>query len=109
MSELYSGCWHKLDWAKRHVDEFQRSVDAWGANFHGKPPFEFRNEFDSDSNCFTLITTDVADVPPEWSLIIGDALTNFRAALDYLAHDLVGRGSQTRTQGHKHAAVRHCP
>lgn len=99
MSELYSGCWHKLDWAKRHVDEFQRSVDAWGANFHGKPPFEFRKEFDSDSNCFTLFTTDVADAPPEWSLIIGDALTNFRAALDYLAHDLVGRGSQPQLRG----------
>ena len=99
MSELYSGCWHKLDWAKRHVDEFQRSVDAWGANFHGKPPFEFRNEFDPDSNCFTLFTTDVADAPPEWSLIIGDALTNFRAALDYLAHDLVGRGSKPELRG----------
>lgn len=38
-------------------------------------------------------------MPVEWSLIAGDALTNFRAALDYLAHDLIGRGSAPHRKG----------
>jgi hypothetical protein len=99
MNELYEGCWHKLDWAKKHADALQRSVDAWGANFNLKPPFGFRKELDPDANCFTLSSTTVMAPPPEWRLMIGDALTNFRAALDYLAHDLVGRGSEPQHRG----------
>lgn len=99
MSELYEGCWHKLDWAKKHVDAFKRSALAWGASFDSEPPFGFRKEFDAHSNCFSVFVVDIADVPTEWSLMIGDALTNFRAALDYLAHDLVGRGDEPHHRG----------
>jgi len=98
MSALYEGCWHKLDWAKKHVDALKRDVGAW-TDLQTEPPFTLGKEFHPDLNYFSIFAASVEDVPIEWSLIIGDALTNFRAALDYLAHDLVGRGSKPELRG----------
>ncbi len=98
MNVLYEGCWHKLDWAKKHVDTLKRDVRAW-ADLQTEPPFELGKEFYPDLNCFSVFIAGIEEMPIEWSLIIGDALTNFRAALDYLAHDLVGRGSKPQLRG----------
>jgi len=98
MSALYEGCWHKLDRAKHHFDELDNRVEAW-TNLNTKPPYEFGKEFDARRDLFTFHVVSVEEMPVEWSLIAGDALTNFRAALDYLAHDLIGRGSEPHRKG----------
>jgi hypothetical protein len=92
------GCWHKLNRAKHHFDELDNRVGAW-ANFDLKPPFRFEKKFYAKLNRFTFHVEGVEEVPVLWSLIAGDALTNFRAALDYLAQDLVGRGSERKWKG----------
>jgi hypothetical protein len=106
MSALYEGCWHKLDRAKKHVETLQRDIAAW-PDRQPEPPISFRKEFNPDLNCFLYFVGGIVAVPTEWSLLIGDALTNFRAALDYLAHDLVGRGDSTPPQRYGHPAIRH--
>jgi hypothetical protein len=98
MNTLYNGCWHKLDRAKKHADELKADVLAWPARY-GKPPYRFRKEFKRDLNGFSYTIASIAKMPTGWSLIIGDALTNFRASLDYLAHDLVGRGTKPHLRG----------
>ena len=98
MSALYEGCWHKLDRAKHHLDELDSRVGAW-ANLHSEPPFTFGKEFNRKRNFFSFHVESVEALPVEWSLIAGDVLTNFRAALDYLAHDLVGAGRESHLKG----------
>jgi hypothetical protein len=103
MSALYEGCWHKLDRAKKHLDELQSGVGAW-TNPHVEPPYTFGAKFDAERNCFIFRVESVKAFPAEWGLIAGDVLTNLRASLDYLAYDLVGRGTtphrrhETRTR-----------
>lgn len=98
MSAFYEGCWHKLGRAKHHLDELDSRAGAW-ANLHGKPPIQFGRSFDAKRDLFTFHVVRIEVMPVEWSLIAGDALTNFRAALDYLAHDLIGRGSAPHRKG----------
>jgi hypothetical protein len=98
MSALYDGCWHKLDRAKKHVDELKRDIRAWGDR-QTEPIYRISKEFHAHPDHFRFTVDSVASFPTEWNLIIGDALTNFRAALDYLAHDLVGRGSKPHLKG----------
>ena len=98
MSALYEACWHKLDRGKKHLDGLQASVGAW-TNLHIKPPYTFGKEFNRKRNLFTFHVESVEALPVEWSLIAGDVLTNFRAALDYLAHDLVGAGHEPHWKG----------
>lgn len=98
MSALYEGCWAKLDRAQHHFDELDSRVGAW-TNLHAEPPYTFGKEFNSKRNFFTFHVESVETLPVEWSLIAGDALTNFRAALDYLAHDLVGAGREPHWKG----------
>jgi hypothetical protein len=92
MSALYEGCWHKLDRAKKHLDELQSGVGAW-TNPHVEPPYTFGAEFDAKRDCFIFRVESVKAFPVEWGLIAGDVLTNLRASLDYLAYDPVGRGA----------------
>lgn len=94
MSGLYEGCWHKLDRAQTHVQALKRDIGIRLHHSDREPLYGFRQEFDPDSDCLSTFIDTVNRPTIEWSLIIGDALTNFRAALDYLAHDLVGRGSR---------------
>jgi hypothetical protein len=61
--------------------------------------FQVREKFDVKLNRFTFHVQSVEEGPLLWSLITGDALTNFRAALDYLAQHLVGRGSERKWKG----------
>ncbi len=98
MSALYEGCWHKLNRAKLHFNEIDNRVGAW-AKFDSKPPFRFGKKFDPKLNRFTFHVESVEEVPVLRTLIAGDALTNFRAALDYLAQDLVGRDSERKWKG----------
>ena len=76
MSGLYEGCWHKLDRAREHVDALKRGIAT--RDFDAYPSYGLRDEFRRDLNCLSIFFADVETPPTEWSLIIGDALTNFR-------------------------------
>jgi hypothetical protein len=74
-------------------DETQR---LYGPN--GDPPFDVDKQFDPDKSCFRVRVTTVNEETGDLPLILGDALHNFRSALDHVAWQLA-RKNQGRTPG----------
>lgn len=87
--------WAKLSRAKMHTDNLHAELSAFGGS--GKPLYVVRREFDAELQCFIWRATEVRDLPIEWNLIIGDALTNARSALDHLAWHLVVAAGKSPT------------
>jgi hypothetical protein len=83
----------KLDRAKAHRDQLVRDMKA----FDAKDAFDWR--FDEVPAPhprlarFAVTIQNKKATPPNWSLIVGDILTNLRAALD---HALFGHASRRR-------------
>jgi hypothetical protein len=83
----------KLMRAEHHAGALQREVDTWIAA-RSKTPLAFSAEFQEAQNRFAYRVAPFSqDLPSSWPLIIGDALTNLRAALDYAAWQLVAMRS----------------
>jgi hypothetical protein len=85
----------KLDWAKQHADtvkaDIQRWTDVQSKNFTA---VTIGKELDDQTGCFVFKVTKFDPLPIRWSLMVGDALYNFRAALEYLAWHLVRAGTE---------------
>ncbi len=95
MADL-TGAYAKLNRAKHHLDDFNAAGMQWLAdNFADRPPPIAKRFEASDADpavgvfVYFIDTRPLPTPPIELSLIFGDALTNFRAALDYLAWQLV--------------------
>lgn len=85
--------WAKLDWAKRHFDELSKQFVARQESDGREPPFAITVQYEPPEKAVVVRVGKITPIPKEWSLIIGDALFNFRASLDYLAQVLVKRGT----------------
>lgn len=91
-----SGAFAKLARAKHHADDFNAQGFQWLASTlpHDKPPVTKRFEPSEEDPAEGVVTYSILpdigtpDPPIELSLIFGDALTNYRAVLDYLAVQL---------------------
>jgi hypothetical protein len=67
------------------VDQLDREIGAYLES----APFELAEGIDQDSGDLR-VTVDIRSAPPpEWSLVVGDALHNARSALDHFAWQLV--------------------
>src|ERR1039458_2644244 len=75
----------KLDRANEHSLELQVAI---GSVFDTDQEF-FRTEVDSTGLRYKIYSTAIPTVDLRWSVIVGDLLTNLRAALDHLAYQLV--------------------
>lgn len=84
----------KLGRAKVHRDQLVREIKA----FDAKDAFDWRfDEVESPHPRFARIAVTIQNktpTPSSWSLIVGDILTNLRAALD---HALFGHASRRKT------------
>ncbi|MCC3317817.1 hypothetical protein [Nocardia africana] len=85
----------KLARACHHLDELTRSVH----DYRARDPHQFTREFTNhllrpDHVVAKLRVTVSEPIPTEWPLIIGDLLTNLRAALD---HALYGHVTAAHT------------
>lgn len=93
--------WLKLEWAKLHADalkvEIQRWCDAQGERLTA---WTLTQKLDSDRQCIVVSLGSVA-LPTDWMLMIGDAVYNFRACLNYLAWDLVRAGAEPKPRNRK--------
>jgi len=87
----YENVVSKIKWADKHITDFRSAAER----FNKGKPYEFNVEKDSKTGQKTYVVTKVTPIPPEISLIIGDALHSFRSALDCLACCLVNAN-----QGH---------
>lgn len=56
---------------------------------------EVRTKYDAHRHGFVAVIEKVEPVPVSWRLLLGDAASNFRAALDHLAWALVSRGTRS--------------
>jgi hypothetical protein len=90
----------KLGRAREHADRLSEE----GLALHGPDlpqPITCTTTFNADENCFDVSIASVREPPPRLALILGDALHNFRAALDHVAWRLAGharRGAPPRSR-----------
>lgn len=84
----------KTSRGKRHAKILKEEINSWKETQGEKPPFGFRLDYDAPNHAFVVRIGKVEPMPEPWGLMIGDALFNFRAALDYLAWHLVKIGSK---------------
>jgi hypothetical protein len=80
-----SGCYAKIERAKKHISEFDRERLA----FLDMNPYVVIPKFDLESNATQSIMGPLPILPDSLATIAGDAVQNLRTALDYLAAELV--------------------
>jgi hypothetical protein len=86
----------KLGRAREHAG---RLADE-GLALHGSDlpqPITWTTTFNADENCFDVSIASVCEPPRRLSLILGDALQNFRSALDHVAWRLAAHGRRRAT------------
>jgi hypothetical protein len=100
MADL-SGARHKLTRAQRHIRDFHAEGMQWLSTEVASSPTAVAKRFeasDSDPTVgrFVHYVSDLPEAPTTLSLILGDALTNLRAVLDYIAWQLAVRPPDER-------------
>lgn len=75
--------WAKLDRGKALTAELRTEIEQAGTPNYRE--IALRREFDSESSCIIYRVAGRMEVLPHWGLLAGDAIHNFRCALDYLA------------------------
>ena len=85
MSDAIAHCWLKLLRAEEHLDAFLTQLDA----VVRAQPVELGVR--RDGGHFDLVVSQLPDIPPACGVVLGDAIHNYRSALDHLAWALVAR------------------
>jgi hypothetical protein len=84
----------KLKRANLHAGTLKRETRRF-LNAYEKPTF--RGQFEANFTRYVIyVKTGYPDPPDSFSVIFGDALHNYRSALDHLAWQLVKHGNQPR-------------
>lgn len=86
------GAWAKLGRATAHWLQLEAAIDT-NAHEHPEPHFSMRRELNEQTGHGRFVVSRLREFPTEWSLLIGDCVTNARTALDYLAWVLVRLGT----------------
>lgn len=99
MSGPLADAWAKFNWAKKHSQEVKAKIIAWtkpqghGQTFDVECE-EYASEYAPRRRVLIYrIGQTRLGIPQDLSLIIGDAIFNFRASLEYLAWQLVRHGT----------------
>ncbi|MGA2859964.1 MAG: hypothetical protein ABSE40_24100 [Candidatus Sulfotelmatobacter sp.] len=80
MSDKITGAQAKVEWADKHIEDFEEEL----IRFQNTYPYKFTAQNDPETRQLVYYMTEVADVPSTVSLISGDVLQSLRSALDYL-------------------------
>ncbi len=92
MAEPLADCWAKFKRAKYHLELLNDEISFWMKFKAPTASIDFGKEFNPRTNRFRYYMRNIAPLPLDVGLIIGDSVNNFRASLDYLANILVERG-----------------
>ncbi|MFN0096798.1 MAG: hypothetical protein ACKVVT_18730 [Dehalococcoidia bacterium] len=84
---LLDGAYARVERVDAHIAEFDERAEAWGNTGGGKAMAE-KHLHQLDTLPPHRREKLVADIPPIFGIIAGEAIYNLRAALDYLAHEL---------------------
>jgi hypothetical protein len=88
----FDSAWLKWAHAVGHTQALEDEIDAFSSDNQREPVLHCRTDYDPKRHGFIVTIEAVEAVPPKWSLLLGDAATNFRAALDHLAWEVALRG-----------------
>ena len=80
----------KLKWARKHLDALDDEI----RHFTQSDPYELRAKYDVEQGGYVAWLENVTDLPPHWSLMIGDIIHNMRSALDTLTYSLACKNLQ---------------
>jgi hypothetical protein len=86
---------HKLARAEHHVNDFTVKVHQMIID-HTQNPASFTKTLNPEYSRFTFAFGEPLRLDETWSLIVGDAVNNVHAALDYLAWHLVDLGTEPK-------------
>jgi hypothetical protein len=89
---LFDSAWAKWAQGVKHFQALQDDIAAFRAEHARGPVLATRARYDAKRHGFVIAVDKIEAIPMGWSLILGDAANNFRAALDHLAWALVSRG-----------------
>lgn len=81
MSHPLDGAWQKLEWAKCHVEELRGAIEEAGDG--NTNPVTLSREYVPDERAVVYRIKPAIEIGEDWPLLTGDALHNFRCALDY--------------------------
>jgi len=86
--------WLKLEWAKRHTDALKADIQRWcDAESKRLTAWTLIQNFKADKQCIVIALGSV-ELPANCMLMLGDAVYNLRACLNYLAWDAIRVGSE---------------
>jgi hypothetical protein len=88
--ERMSGIREKIKRADKHIDEFKAQLRI----FIDSKPYAVSVDVDTDPAKPIVHILKADAIPPDLMPIVGDAIHNFRSALDYLACELVRANRQ---------------
>jgi hypothetical protein len=89
----------KLARAEEHILTLDREAQSFLRS--NPPPYEITGEHRDDAREYAYVVRRVANVPPRFAVIAGDAIHNMRSTLDHLTYALVvcnGGTPTTQTQ-----------
>lgn len=75
----------KLEWAQRHLNAFQKAAKEWFESDR----YRTRRYYNVDTGEQITTLNGPTELPPDWSLMIGDVIHNMRSSLDAIAYALV--------------------
>lgn len=80
-----AGPWAKVDRAKAHVDDLRAQILA---PRDGPEGITLKREYEQERRAVVYRIESVPQVDEHWGLVIGDAIHNYRCALDHLWFEL---------------------
>ena len=95
----------KIEWADHRIQDFKRAFAA----FKRADPYSLKVDVDPNTRKPLFQITKACPIPPDISLVAGDAIQNLRTALDYLACGLVLWNNQTPTTKTEFPIFDHAP
>jgi hypothetical protein len=91
MAESFDGAWIKWAWAIRHAQQLQSEIATFTADLD-PDSLRVSVEYDAKRHGFPVVITDLPVLPIKCGVLLGDAVHNFRSALDHIAWAMVDRG-----------------
>lgn len=91
-----SGCWAKLDHGRRHISDLDDAVRSFFDDADNCPPLGTSFDEESGFHVFRIgpIPSQLADIQVDAALRVGDAVHDFRSALDHLVWQLSLAGTE---------------
>jgi hypothetical protein len=96
---LFDSAWSKWAQGVKHFHALQDDIASFNANHDRGPVLDARAQYNAKRHGFVVTIDKIEPIPVPWSLLLGDAANNFRAALDHLAWALVSRGRTPPSSG----------